>query len=373
MMTTERTLAPPSPDAAERRLHAHHSAVPLLVEQWNPGGEPSNTYLLADAVSGAAAIIDPVEALGASYLGRLAARGLHLVAIVETHTHADRVSGAPSLARATGAPLVMHHQAPRACVSRRVHHGDEIAVGALRVRVLATPGHTYDSLSLHAGDALFSGDLLALGPRGHAGELCGDADAAHDSLRALSALPDATLTYGAHGGPERLDGALARALAGGSDEPATTARSRLGDEIRMPADPAALAILQANLSCVGAAPGLAGGAEADEIPRLSPDALALALRGERPPFVIDVRSPDEFFDAPLGRIPGALLVPLEHLDAEVESLRVLAGPLVISCRTTARALVGASLLHRAGLPEVAVLLGGIVAWQATGHPIEREA
>lgn len=360
--------------AADRHLHADPSAPPMLVEQWNPSDDPSRTYLLADAVTGEAVLIDPVEAHAALYRARLASRGLHLVAVVETHTHADRVSGAPSLTRAASVPLVMHHQAPRACVSRRVRHGDEIGVGAIRLRVLATPGHTYDSLSLHAGSALFSGDLLAHGAGGHTGERCGDDAALRDSLHELQSLPPEARVYGAHGQVgEPLGQAIEAVLEQAASRPPAEVRSRLGDDIRMPADAAALEILRANLSCHGPAQEPNGDATIDDVPRVSPDELAMALQGERPPVVVDVRSADEYFDAPLGRIPGSLLVPLEHLTAEVEALRALSSPVVVSCRTTARALVGANLLRRAGLREVSALTGGVVAWQALGHPIEREA
>ena len=64
----------PAP-SADHRLHADASAPPMLIEQWNPSGDPSNTYLVADAVTGDSAIIDPVEAHVASYRARLTSRG----------------------------------------------------------------------------------------------------------------------------------------------------------------------------------------------------------------------------------------------------------------------------------------------------------
>jgi len=364
----------PTSTPPERARSAGSPSPRMLLEHWSASGDASHSYLVADPATGEAAIIDPVEAHVGLYRDRLARGGLRLVAVIDTHTHADHVSGAPALARATGAPVVMHHLAPRACVARRVRHGDEIRIGRLALHVLATAGHTYDSMSLRCDDVLFSGDLFAVGAEGHAGEICGDAGAARDSVLALSSLPETTRVYGTRGRtPEVLGEAVARTLAAAPRGPEGLSVSSLGDGIRMPADPTALGILQANLACYPQGELLPRQPAADEAPRISPDELALALRSERPPAVIDVRSPDEYFDASLGRLPGALLVPLEHLAAEVESLRALGAPLVVCCRSTARAVLGANLLRGAGLAEVSALAGGVLAWLAMGHPVEREA
>jgi glyoxylase-like metal-dependent hydrolase (beta-lactamase superfamily II)/rhodanese-related sulfurtransferase len=357
------TQAVPQTKTGPSRPHVH-------VERLDPEGSSSQAFLVADLDRGEAAILDPLERNVDAYLARLQRAELRLVAVIDTHTHADHVSGAPRLARATGAPIVMHHQAPRACVSRRVHNGDEIAVGALRMQVIATPGHTYDSMSLLVGDELFPGDLLELGAQGHGDEACGDVDALVDSLRALARLPASTQVHGSHG-PVRdvLGHALRRALEAVPAMGPSAPRSRLGSDVRMPTNPVTFAMLEANLACDVADETASSGA-VDDVPRISADDLAAALRSARPPVVIDVRSPDEFFGGALGRIPGALLVPLEHLGAEVGSMRQMEAPIVVVCRTTARALLGAGVLANAGVAEVSALAGGILAWKAHGHPIE---
>ncbi len=341
------------------------------VERLNPASASSQSYLVADLSSGEAAILDPVDPYVSAYLARLDRAELRLVAIVDTHTHGDHVSGAPRLSRETGAPIVMHHDAPRACVRSRVRDGDEIVVGALRLRVLETPGHTYDGISLAVDGVLFVGDLLELGDRGHAGEACGDARALAESLGRLSSLDGQTRVYGTRTAPaEPLAWALERARRGLSAEHG--ARGGAGPRsFSMPADPAAFRVMEANLSCdTPSAPDES--ALPGEVPRIDPDALAAALRSERAPVVVDVRSPDEFFEDPLGRIPGALLVPLEHLAAEAETLRGIDAPLVVTCRTTARAVAAASVLAHAGLHDVVALTGGVTAWRRAGHPVERD-
>lgn len=348
-----------------RPTHVH-------VERLEAEDAPSQAYLLADLQARKAVIIDPVDGHVDRYLARLDRAELTLVAVVDTHTHADHVSGAPRLARKAGAPVIMHHQAPRACVSRRVRHGDVIEVGALVLEVIATPGHTYDGMSLHVGDYLFAGDLFELGARPHGDEACGDPSALADSLTPLARLPATTLVYGTHG-PARvsLGASLDRAREGLRTAEPTHERSRLGSDVQMPRRAATFAVLEANLAC-DAHDARAGDAAGAEFARIDVDTLAASLRSARPPVVLDVRSADEFFDRAHGRIPGAVLLPLEHLAAEAAMLREMKVPLVVACRSTPRALLGAATLRAAGLEQVSALEGGLLAWKAHGHPVESD-
>ncbi|MBL8716211.1 MAG: rhodanese-like domain-containing protein [Myxococcales bacterium] len=109
-----------------------------------------------------------------------------------------------------------------------------------------------------------------------------------------------------------------------------------------------------------------------QIARIGPDALAAALLRPGAPVVVDVRTADEYFDRDVGRVPGALWIPLEHLLAESDVLRQLHAPIVVACRVTIRAVLGASVLARVGITDVAVLEGGIVAWKAAGRRVETE-
>ena len=106
--------------------------------------------------------------------------------------------------------------------------------------------------------------------------------------------------------------------------------------------------------------------------RIAPIDLFDAFVRPLPPTVIDVRSLDEDFDARPGRVPGALLVPLEHVAAEAETLGAIGAPLVAYCHTDVRARRAGGALTAAGRGEVTVL-DGIVAWRAAGLPAEHEA
>ena len=103
------------------------------------------------------------------------------------------------------------------------------------------------------------------------------------------------------------------------------------------------------------------------------DLLAAALRGEHPPVVVDVRSPDEFFGSASGHIPGSLLVPLAHLLAELPTLRTIESMLVLTCETGEQALDAAQLLSAAGVVGVAALEGGLQRWRRQGHPVAHDA
>jgi glyoxylase-like metal-dependent hydrolase (beta-lactamase superfamily II)/rhodanese-related sulfurtransferase len=348
----------------------------MVIHDINPLGASTRTWLLVDDPTRQALIVDPVHQHLIHYVDYLGRNGLELAAIVDTHTHADHVSGASELSIRLGVPLVMHHQAPRACVNRRVHHGDEIDVGSLTLRVLTTPGHTYDSLSLAVEDVLVTGDLMNLGPRGHGDEVCADVGAFADSLRMLESLSAVTRVFGTHDAPgarpEPLLTALARAGALNQSADPEVAASRMGTGFVAPTDGATFDFLRANSSCdsTGADSASHPSQQRAAFERKSPSELAAALQSTVPPHVVDVRSPAEYYDDGLGSIPGSLLVPLEHLEAEADNLRALGTPIVVSCRSMVRSVLGAGVLETLGLRSVSVLEGGILAWASEGYPVQ---
>lgn len=156
------------------------------------------TYLVADAASRRAALIDPVLGQLERDLRLLDELGLTLDAVLETHVHADHVTAAGRLRERTGARTVAAASgAP--CIDTHVGHGDVVRVGDLAITVLATPGHTDDSLSFLVGDRVFTGDALLIRSAGRTDFQNGDARQLYDSItRVLFGLPDETLVYPAH-------------------------------------------------------------------------------------------------------------------------------------------------------------------------------
>lgn len=156
------------------------------------------TYLIADEASRNAALIDPVLEQVERDLTLVRELELTLVAVLETHVHADHITGAGALRERTGAQVVA---SPRGapCVDVRVSHGDVFRVGALEVKALETPGHTDDSLSFLVENKLFTGDALLIRSTGRTDFQAGNPGQLFDSIHAaLFSLPDVTELYPGH-------------------------------------------------------------------------------------------------------------------------------------------------------------------------------
>jgi glyoxylase-like metal-dependent hydrolase (beta-lactamase superfamily II) len=115
--------------------------------------------------------------------------------VVDTHTHADHLSGGRELARMTGAEFA---GVPWDVVHRPLHEGDVLEVGDVRIAVWETPGHTADSLVLRMEDRVLTGDTLLIGATGRTDLPSGDAEAEYHSLQRLLSLPGDTLVFPSH-------------------------------------------------------------------------------------------------------------------------------------------------------------------------------
>ncbi len=170
----------------------------MLVRQLFDKESSTYTYLIADEETREAALIDPTLEQVERDSTLVRELGLNLVWILETHTHADHVTGAGRLREQTGAKTVTAAtNVP--CADRRVRGGEFIRLGTFDIEVLATPGHTDDSVSYLANGQVFTGDALLIRGTGRTDFQNGDPGALYDSLtRLLFALPDETLVYPGH-------------------------------------------------------------------------------------------------------------------------------------------------------------------------------
>lgn len=158
----------------------------------------SYTYLIADPHTGEAALVDPVLEQVDRDLQLIEDLGLRLTTVLETHVHADHITGAGKLRERTGCKVVASHNGA-SCSDVHVDHDDVIHVGSLAIRALATPGHTDDSLSFHVGNKVFTGDALLIRGCGRTDFQNGDAGQLYDAVQAhLFTLPDETEVYPAH-------------------------------------------------------------------------------------------------------------------------------------------------------------------------------
>jgi glyoxylase-like metal-dependent hydrolase (beta-lactamase superfamily II)/3-mercaptopyruvate sulfurtransferase SseA len=353
----------------------------MFFKQFYLGCLAHASYLIGDG--GEAAVVDPRRDVD-EYLEEARAHGLVIRWVVETHLHADFVSGHRELAARTGATIVMGEKARAAFAHRAVKDGDEIRVGGVVLRVLETPGHTTESISLLlldpeprlvlTGDTLFIGDVgrpdLAASPGGLTAQDM--AAALYDSLHGkLLTLPDDVAVYPAHG---------AGSLCGrniSSETSSTIGIQRRTNYALQPMEKAAFVRLttadlpevpayfprDVALNRAGAAP-----LEKSVPPALSPDVVRRLV--EAGATLLDVRPPAAFG---AGHPEGAVNVALTGQFASwTGALLTPDRPVVLVTEDTAQAAEAATRLARVGLENVAGYLeGGVAAWHGAGHPVAR--
>ena len=289
------------------------SAMPVHVEELNRTN--CKTYLL---VAGSeAALVDPVRERLDDYRSLLAARGLRLALVLETHTHADHLMLSRAAKELLHVPIVMHDESPSPLVDRHVVDGDVLLLGGQRIEVLHTPGHTPDSVSYRVEGAVLTGDTLMVGTTGRCDFPGGDAGAQYDAVTGkLFRLPDETVVWPAHDykgnvsstiGEEKRTNAR---VAGRTREAYVALMANLG----LPFPDKIQESLQVNQSGFEASEVLFPKiAEVAGVGEVTPRDLAARLAAQPAPLVLDVREPEEFVGE-LGHVPGAVLVPLDALE-----------------------------------------------------------
>src|SRR3954451_24208313 len=157
------------------------------------------TYLFASRRGGEALIIDPVLEKVDRYLQLIRELELKLVKAVDTHLHADHITGLGALRDRTQCITVMGDRSNVDVVSMRLSEGDKLTIEGLALDVLYTPGHTDDSYSFRMADRVFTGDTLLIRGTGRTDFQNGDPRAQYDSIfNKLLRLPDETMIFPAH-------------------------------------------------------------------------------------------------------------------------------------------------------------------------------
>lgn len=171
----------------------------MLFRQLFERDSSTYTYLIARRTGGEALLIDPVRSQVGRYLQLIDELGLRLVVAIDTHVHADHVTGLGDLRAATSCVTLMGEQSRAECVSRKVTDGERLQIDGLELRALYTPGHTDDSYSFLMKDRVFTGDTLLIRGTGRTDFQNGDPAAEYDSLFGkLLQLPDRTVVYPGH-------------------------------------------------------------------------------------------------------------------------------------------------------------------------------
>jgi len=175
----------------------------MLFRQFFESESSTYTYLIASGIGREALIIDPVKERVPHYLQAIADLDLRLVRAIDTHTHADHVTGLGDLREATRCVTMMGEFTRAECVSEQVREGDLIDVDGVKLSAIYTPGHTDESFSFALNPArpaaVFTGDVLLIRGTGRTDFQNGDAGKSYDSIvDKLFKLPDDTLVYPAH-------------------------------------------------------------------------------------------------------------------------------------------------------------------------------
>ena len=157
------------------------------------------TYLIASAKGREAVIIDPVIENVESYIKLLQELDLKLVKVIDTHIHADHVTGASKLKQATNCSTLMGEHTPADTVEIKVKDDEIIKIDQIDIKAMYTPGHTSDSYSFLMNNYLFSGDTLLINGTGRTDFQNGSSKDAYNSIfNKLLKLPEETLLYPAH-------------------------------------------------------------------------------------------------------------------------------------------------------------------------------
>jgi glyoxylase-like metal-dependent hydrolase (beta-lactamase superfamily II)/rhodanese-related sulfurtransferase len=319
----------------------------LIAKQFIAGS--CYSYILSSQIE--ALIIDPHISLKQEYKKYLDKNHLVLKAIVDTHTHADHFSLAAVLKNEFKVPVIMHEKAISDVVTQRVKDGDELSVGAAKLKIIYAPGHTDDTINLYTQGMVFTADVLLIGSVGRSDFQNGSPESMFDTLQRLKALPKDTLVFPGHDYHERKSSTIAIEnennpfLKEGSKEKfAGNMRSKI---LQKPFN--IDNIIRVNRK-----------GEALSLEMISPkEANSLTNKDTQVKF-LDVRSVLEFNQA---HIKGSINVPIDILAAKVNELSQAKQAYIVLCRTGNRSPMAADMLIQSGIHEVKVMDGGINRWQ----------
>ncbi len=338
------------------------------------------SYLLADPRSGEAVLIDPVFEQARRDRALIAELGLKLTTTLETHIHADHVTGAWQLKQRLGSRIALSSVSGAQGADVALAHGDRITFGSRYLEARETPGHTNGCMTYVLDDEsmAFTGDALLI--RG-----CGRTDFQQGSARTLYrsvhsqifTLPPTCLLYPGHD---------YRGLTVTSVDEEHRLNPRLGsgigeadfsgymNNLGLPHPKQIDVAVPANLQCGHLSDTPAQTAEPTWAPltftfagiwEIYPNAMEeIAPKVQ----IVDVREATEYC-GPLGHIKGSVLIPLGELAARADNL-MKDRPVVAVCRSGARSAQACVILQRAGLSDVANLAGGMLRWRAEGFSVE---
>lgn len=335
------------------------------------------SYLLADEVSREALLIDAVFEQHSRDLALIRELGLKLLYVVDTHCHADHVTGAWLMKQALGAQTCLARVYGAENVDLPLDAGAVLRFGSHELRVRATPGHTAGCLSFVCADQrmVFTGDALLVRGAGRTDFQQGDPHRLFQSIRdQLFTLPDDYAVYPAHDYDGRTASSIGeekrhnpRIGGGAREEDFVGYMQNLG----LPHPKQIALAVPANMRS-GRPEHVESQTAAQWGPVIAtyaglPEIAAVWVAAHRSQVqIVDVRSQGEF-EGELGHLEGARLIPLDQLRERAGELSQ-DKPVVLVCQTGKRSGMGTVILKKAGFTQVANLAGGMVRWRELALP-----
>ena len=331
------------------------------------------SYILASRSGGEALIIDPVLEKVDRYCQLLRELDLRLVKAVDTHLHADHVTGLGALRDRTHCVTIMGEQTKADVVSMRVSEGDKVTIEGLSLDVMYTPGHTDDSYSYLMGDRVFTGDTLLIRGTGRTDFQNGSARAQYDSIfNRLLKLPEETLVYPAHD----YKGDTVSTIAEEKRYNPRLQESSVDEYVELMAN---LKLPNPKMMDVAVPANMHVGLHQEDLEKrgLSLSASEAIQRLGRPDILlVDLREAGE--RAKHGTLAGALHAPYPAIDESLKPggmLREVAAPtgrrIVFFCAFGERSAMAVAAATEAGLANTAHITGGMDAWKKAGGPVIR--
>jgi sulfur dioxygenase len=331
------------------------------------------SYLLASRRGGEALIIDPVLERVDRYLQLVKELDLRLVKAVDTHLHADHVTGLGALRDRTHCITVMGEQSSVDVVSMRVAEGDRLEIEGVRLDVLYTPGHTDDSYSFLMGDRVFTGDTLLIRGTGRTDFQNGDPRAQYDSIfNKLLKLPDETLVFPAHD----YKGDMVSTIG---EEKAFNPRLQVKSADQYVDLMNGLNLPNPKMMDVAVPSNMRQGLAQEIIAQRGwavSAADAIGLAGRPDVALIDLREKSE--REKHGVIAGSLHAPYPDLAANIRAggllndlARSTGKRIVFYCAFGERSAMAVQAAQDAGLATACHIQGGIAAWKKADGPVVR--
>jgi len=345
----------------------------MIFRQLFDSASGTYTYLLASRRGGEALIIDPVMEKVERYLQLVKELDLRLVKAVDTHLHADHITGLGALRDRTHCVTVMGERSRADVVSMRLGEGDKLTIEGIALDVLYTPGHTDDSYSFLMGDRVFTGDTLLIRGTGRTDFQNGNAHAQYDSIfNKLLRLPEETMIFPAHD----YKGETVSTIG---EEKRFNPRLQVKSEAEYVELMNNLKLPNPKMMDVAVPANMRVGLAQDELVRRGCALTAreaIALGGRTEFAFVDLRESAE--RQKHGVIPGSLHAPYSGLAEHVgpggmlHELACATGKrLLFYCAYGERSAMALTAALDAGIAGAAHITGGIDAWKKADGPLRR--